>query len=182
MSQWNSRNLWTQGGIRCEHNNHNFLMTFERETERDISLLFAPFMRSLVDSCMCPDWELGLQPWRTGVMLWPNELPSQGTSVIIKVLLNKCQVEFHTTYFGIRARRDLFWLRILRKASWQRSYWILLPVVLGRWVVEDGNRRRRVSPAEGVTCARAQRMTEGLWSVLWSVWAAITNCRRPGGL
>ena len=34
-----------------------------RGRERNIDLLFHLFIHSLVDSCMCPDQELNLQPW-----------------------------------------------------------------------------------------------------------------------
>ena len=55
-----------------------FLFTDERERERarvgrerkketdrqtSINLLLHPFVHSLVDSCMCPDWRLNLQLW-----------------------------------------------------------------------------------------------------------------------
>ena len=33
-----------------------------RKREGDVNLLFHLFMHSLVDSCMCPDWELNPQP------------------------------------------------------------------------------------------------------------------------
>ena len=46
--------------------------------ERDIDLLFHLFMHSLVDSCMCPDRGSNTQPWHTGMMLYPTELPRQG--------------------------------------------------------------------------------------------------------
>ena len=40
--------------------------------------LFHPFMRSVVDSCMCPDQGSNLQPWRIGMVLQPTELTGQG--------------------------------------------------------------------------------------------------------
>ena len=34
--------------------------------EKNNDLLFHLLMRSLVDSCLCPDWELNLQSWLLG--------------------------------------------------------------------------------------------------------------------
>ena len=60
-------------------------MILERETERErnIDLLFCLFMHPLVDSYMCPDQGLNLQPWCMGTTLQPTELPGQGTMCTI---------------------------------------------------------------------------------------------------
>ena len=41
----------------------------EKEKQRNIDLFFHLFMNSLVDSCMCPDLGLNLQPWHIQTML-----------------------------------------------------------------------------------------------------------------
>ena len=41
----------------------------EKGEETDIGFLLYPSVHSLVDSCMCPDWGLNLQPWHLGMML-----------------------------------------------------------------------------------------------------------------
>ena len=58
------------------------VLTLEREErgERDIHMdfLFRVSVRSLVASCVCPDWGWNLQPRRTGTALQPTEVPRQG--------------------------------------------------------------------------------------------------------
>ena len=53
----------------------------ERQRERNADLLSHLFMHSPIASRMCPDWGLNLQPWCTGIMLQPTELPGQGPFV-----------------------------------------------------------------------------------------------------
>ena len=49
----------------------------ERERERNTHLLFYLFMKSLVDSCMCHDWDWNSQPWCIRTILEQTELPDQ---------------------------------------------------------------------------------------------------------
>ena len=46
-----------------ERKSHHFVVTI------NIDLLFHSCMHSLVDSCMCPERELNLQPWCIGAIL-----------------------------------------------------------------------------------------------------------------
>ena len=49
----------------------------ERERERNTHLLFYLFMNSLVDSCMCHNWDWNSQPWCIRTILEQTELPDQ---------------------------------------------------------------------------------------------------------
>ena len=44
-------------------------MIFLREKEEENNVIFYSFMHSLIDSYMCPDWGLNMQPWCMGMML-----------------------------------------------------------------------------------------------------------------
>ena len=48
------------------------------ERERNINLLFHPFMHSSVASSTCPDRGLDPQPWRIRIVLQPTEPLGQG--------------------------------------------------------------------------------------------------------
>ena len=82
--------LWTQiylNDLNCHISPFNFFFLFidlkgrewrrreegegegEREREREINLFFHLFIYSLVNSCMCPDWGLNLQPCCIGIIL-----------------------------------------------------------------------------------------------------------------
>ena len=41
------------------------------------------FVHSSVDSHVCPDQRLNLQPWFSGMMLQPTELPGQGRKPVL---------------------------------------------------------------------------------------------------
>ena len=56
----------------------------QTRTHIDFDLLFYLFMHSLVDSCMCPDRGLNPRPW---TMLQLTELPSQGCSALLPVII-----------------------------------------------------------------------------------------------
>ena len=58
----------------------SFFRERRKESERNINMLFHLFMHSVADSYMCPDQGSNLQPWCTGTMLQPTELPDQGVS------------------------------------------------------------------------------------------------------
>ena len=79
-----------------------FIYWFERDNKRetvrdiDFCLLLHPSVYLLVDSCMCLDWGLNLQPCHIRMMLWPTELPSHGHCVFgNKVLLEYRQIYSH---------------------------------------------------------------------------------------
>ena len=65
-----------------------YLLTFEREREREVNLLFHLFMHLLLVSCMCPGWGLNPQPWRIGMMLQPMKLSSQGIEITFYLMEN----------------------------------------------------------------------------------------------
>ena len=55
----------------------------ERKKERNINWLSHLFMHSLVNSCMCPNWESNLKPWHIGTMFWPTELSSRSHCIVL---------------------------------------------------------------------------------------------------
>ena len=64
-----------------------------RGRERSSDLLFHLFMHSFVDSCMCPDQGLKVQPWHIRTMLQPPKLSSQGESPLLFICLSKSPVQ-----------------------------------------------------------------------------------------
>ena len=65
---------------------NSFKLIWERERERNIDLLFHPFMHSLVYSPMCPDRGSNPQCWHTGTMLLPTDLSGQGSSFSMELI------------------------------------------------------------------------------------------------
>ena len=57
-----------------------YLLTLFLEREK-YHLLLHLLMTSLVDSCMCPDWEPNLQPKHFRTMLKTTELFGKGPSI-----------------------------------------------------------------------------------------------------